>query len=340
MTRVTILNKGRTIDVPTGKTILEAAIDAGIDYPFGCHSGLCGACKSRVVTGAVRMQPCSELALPHADRDAGLVLACRAEPVDFCVVVYDDDPEAPQHQVRTMETLVAEAIPATHDIVILKLSLPAGIRPLAFSAGQFARLSFPGAPSRDYSMASRPDETALAFHIRWVVGGAASGIAHDPAIIGAKVVLQGPFGTSYLRERHDGPILAVAGGSGLAPILSIVETALSQGRDRPIRLYFGVREERDLYLLERLDALAASHANFSYLPVLSHTRGPTDRRTGYLADILEADLGPLAGWKAYLAGPPIMAETVTRVLQARGLGIGDIHADPFYTAADRPAEPA
>jgi len=340
MSSVTILNKARTIEVPPGKTILEAAVDAGIDYPFGCHSGMCGACKTRVVTGSVTMQPCSELALSRADREAGLILACQAEPVDHCVVVYDDDPDAPHHQVRAIQTQVVEAIPATHDIVILKLAVPAGVRPLEFSAGQFASLVFPGAPSRDYSMASRPDETLLSFHIRRVAGGAASGVAHSEGIVGSTVLLRGPFGTSYLREGHSGPILGVAGGSGLAPVLSVIETALAMGRTQPIRLYFGVRDERDLYLLDRLDAIAATHANFSYVPVLSHAVGPTARRTGFLAEVLDADLGSLAGWKAYLAGPPIMADTVTRVLTARGLDMADIHADPFYTAADKPAPAA
>jgi CDP-4-dehydro-6-deoxyglucose reductase/ferredoxin-NAD(P)+ reductase (naphthalene dioxygenase ferredoxin-specific) len=145
------------------------------------------------------------------------------------------------------------------------------------------------------------------------------------------------MGTSSWRRRHTGPILAVAGGSGLAPIKSIVETALTSGARQPIRLYIGGRAERDLYLLDHFAALAARHPNLSVTPVLSQADGPTERRTGFLADALSADLADLDGWKAYLAGPPAMVESCVDALAARGMARGDCHADAFYTEADKQA---
>lgn len=335
MPSVTILNQNRVVECAPGATILEAALDAGIDYPFGCHSGACGACKTRLLAGAVDLGEHSELALSPAERAEGMILACCAVPRQDCSVLYLDA-SAPQHPLRTVVAHVAEAAPATHDIMIVRLALPAGEPRLAFSAGQFATLTFPGLPARDYSMANRPDEELLAFHIRRVPDGKVSGFVHAGAIRGQPVTVRGPFGVSYLREDHPGPILAAAGGSGLAPIASIVETALQRGFAQRIALYFGARSERDLYLVERFEDLARRHPNLEYVPVLSNTApGETRRRTGFLADAIRADFSDLSGWKAYIAGPPPMVDTVTAAVAAAGVRPEDRHTDPFYTAADR-----
>src|SRR5262245_41855617 len=135
---------------------------------------------------------------------------------------------------------------ATHDILILHLEPPADAR-FDFRAGQYARLGFANLPMRDYSMANRPDAQLLEFDIR-DVGDGASRYAVRRLALGETVTVAGPFGDAHLRADHAGPIIAIAGGSGLAPVKSIVETALHLGHARAIRLYFGVRSERDLYL--------------------------------------------------------------------------------------------
>jgi CDP-4-dehydro-6-deoxyglucose reductase/ferredoxin-NAD(P)+ reductase (naphthalene dioxygenase ferredoxin-specific) len=216
---------------------------------------------------------------------------------------------------------------ATHDIRIIHLAAPA---PFAFRAGQYAKLGFGTLPPRDYSMASRPDEPELEFHIR-DVGDGASRYAVRRLTLGETVTADGPLGEAYLRAEHDGPIIAVAGGSGLAPMKSIVGTALRQGLARDIRLYFGVRSERDLYLLDHFGVLATAHANFSFVPVLAEPTGRTPWRTGLVGDAILADVPDLAGCKAYLAGPPPMVEATIAQLRARGLPAADIHADPFYS---------
>jgi len=136
------------------------------------------------------------------------------------------------------------------------------------------------------------------------------------------------------------PILALAGGSGLAPIRSIVRRALALGKHQAITLYFGARGERDLYGVAEFEALARTHANFRFVPVLSAPDEATHRRTGFLADAVRADLaaaGPDAvdGARAYLAGPPVMVETAIAVLTEFGLRRQDCHADAFYTEADK-----
>lgn len=333
MKLLTILNKGLNLSVHEDKTILESSIEQGIDYPFGCHSGLCGACKSRLVSGEVKLTEFSPFALSEAERAGGMILACRALPVSDCIVVYDDDPEAPNHKLCRLSARVVASENATHDIAVIRLAVEGEF---AFSAGQFASLAFPGLPARDYSMASRPDEAELAFHVRRVAGGKVSEAVHAADIVGRTLSVSGPYGTSYLRQRHTGPMLLVAGGSGLAPIVSILETALRAGMRQRMVLYFGARAERDLYAMDRLQALAKAHANLEFVPVLSQPDAASAHRTGFLADVIAADFTDLSAWKAYLAGPPIMAETVARVLGERGLDPADRHADPFYTSADKP----
>ena len=184
-------------------------------------------------------------------------------------------------------------------------------------------------------MANRPDQRPLSFHVRRVPNGTVSSLIHRGDIIGQPVTIRGPYGTSFLREHHQGPVLAVAGGSGLAPITSIITTALKLGMKQQIILYFGAREARDLYLVDFFRELSRHHQNFEFIPVLSHTQSTTAARTGFLADVIGADFSDLKGWKAYLAGPPVMVETVTQTLAVRGLDRSDCHADPFYTAGDR-----
>jgi CDP-4-dehydro-6-deoxyglucose reductase/ferredoxin-NAD(P)+ reductase (naphthalene dioxygenase ferredoxin-specific) len=222
----------------------------------------------------------------------------------------------------------------THDIRQVRLQIETG-RPFTFAAGQYASVTFPGQTPRDYSMASRPNEARLEFHIRRKGGSGASQFVTSGLQLGDAVAVEGPFGQCYLRMAHQGPILALAGGSGLAPIKSIVETALASGKTQPIHLYFGVRGERDLYLESHFRELARQHANLRFVAVLSEAEGATERRTGLLHQALAADFASLAGAKAYVAGPPVMVEAVAPVLLERGLRADDLHADPFTTEADK-----
>ena len=222
----------------------------------------------------------------------------------------------------------------THDITRLRLSIAAG-GPFEFTAGQYARLHFDGQPPRDYSMASLPGEDVLEFHIRMVTDGGVSTFVHNDLKVGDGVRVEGPYGISYLRQKHAGPIVALAGGSGLAPVKSIVESALADGAEQPIHMYFGVRAEQDVYLEEYFQALATKHENFTFEIVLSEPEGATDRRSGYLVDIVADDFEDMDGSKAYLAGPPIMVETCVGKLKEMRVRNEDCHADAFYTEAEK-----
>jgi CDP-4-dehydro-6-deoxyglucose reductase/ferredoxin-NAD(P)+ reductase (naphthalene dioxygenase ferredoxin-specific) len=182
-------------------------------------------------------------------------------------------------------------------------------------------------------MANVPGDPVLEFHVRRSVGGTVSAYVAEALKIGDTVRVEGPFGTSYLRESHRGPIIAVAGGSGLAPIKSIVERALAQKLPQHIHLYFGVRTERDLYLHDHFAQLAKKHDTLHFTPVLSEAANDA-YRTGLVHEAVARDFDELDGCKAYLAGPPVMVEAATKLFEQRGMRRIDIHADAFYTAAE------
>lgn len=319
---------GRRIEVAPGQTILQAALEAGIPHPHGCRSGRCGACKSLLVTGHVELGRHSPFALSDAEHLDGLILPCRALPLDDVVVEWLDT-DAAVRPASTQGATVAHIERKTHDILAIRLELE-DRSAFRFAAGQYLELTVPGAPTRHYSMASTPDEPLVELYVKAVPTGRTSPLIHASLKRGDKVKVRGPAGTAYLREAHDGPIVAIAGGSGLAPIKSIVETALRAGLRQPIQLYFGARREEDLYLLDHFLALEQRFSNLSFIPVLSRAR-TTGWRSGYVSHAVGQDHRDLAGAKAYVAGTPAMVDAAGAILRARGISTSDIHADVFFT---------
>lgn len=232
------------------------------------------------------------------------------------------------HPLRAMLCRVDGIADLTHDIRELRLAIEAG-GPFCFSAGQYVQIEFAPGMSGHYSMASMPAEEKLAFQLRRTADGKTSSYVAQDLKLGDKVKVSGPLGSSYLRGRHAGPVLLVAGGSGLAPIYSILRTLLERGSGERVVLYFGVRSERDVYHERLLADLAANHRNFSYEIVLSEPGGESARRRGLVHQAVAEDLAYAAGYTAYLAGPPAMVEAAGQLLLGRGVARRDIHADAF-----------
>lgn len=333
--RVEIRQARTSLAVKDEQTILDAALLNGIAYPHGCRSGRCGSCKSRLIAGEVELLSHSRFALTDDDKADGLILACRAIPRTGAVVAWlGDDEMAAERPIERLKGTVISIDDVTHDIRRIRIS-PEGGTPLAFAAGQYAQVTFGSAPARSYSMANRPGDAHLEFHVRRVPGGDTSEYVHTRLEPGDLVSIEAPLGSSYLRENHAGPILCIAGGSGLAPIKSIVETALAHGVKRPIHVYFGARTERDLYLVEHFETLAAWHPNLTFTPVLSGKAEGTRHRSSFVTQAVGEDLSDLDGWKAYVAGPPLMVDAAMETTSALGLRKQDMHADVFFTPEER-----
>lgn len=336
---VTVANLGRTAPAEAGQTVLDALLAHGVGFSYSCQSGNCGTCRCELVSGEILELEYSEHALSPEQRSRGTVLACRSQVWGDVVVRQLSDEEFVVHPSRVLRCRVARIDRLTHDILGLHLDIESG-GPFDFSAGQFAQLEFPVAPGvrRDYSMANCPDAAQLEFHIRVMPEGSVSRRIATGLTAGNRVKVSGPLGTSYLRAAHPGPLLCIAGGSGMAPIRSIVATALRSGYSHPVYLYFGVRRECDIYAEAELAELQRLHANFRAQVVLSESdqceTGQTllPRRRGRVTDAVAEDFAELAGFQAYFAGPPPMVEAATDLAQRRGVLPRDIHADAFFPA--------
>jgi len=326
--QITLEGRAEPVPVEAGDTILASLLRAGVPFPFSCQAGNCGTCKCELVSGDVLELEHSEHALAPEERAKGIVLACRTQVWDDTVVRRIDAEELVLHPSRVMRCRVLALADLTHDIKGVRFAIEAG-GPFIFSAGQYAQLEFAPGLSRHYSMANTPPEAELAFHIRHMPAGRTSAYVATQLKVGDKVKVSGPLGVAYLRESHAGPALLVAGGSGLAPVQSILCTMLERGHAARVTLYFGVRSERDLYHEALLKDLAARHPNFSYQVVLSEQKGAPGRRYGLVHQVIELPQDA-AGVMAYLAGPPVMVEAATALLGSRGLAPRQIHADAFY----------
>lgn len=344
---ITIAGDPQAIPAEDGETLLDALLRNGVGFAYSCQAGNCGTCKCEYVAGEILELEYSEHALSKAERERGTILACRSQIWSDVQIRRLSAEDFVMHPSRVMQCRVVELGFVTHDVLQLRLAIESG-GPFTFSAGQFAKLQFAFAADtpRDYSMANRPDEPVLEFHIRCIEGGV-SGKIPDHLKLGDLVRVSGPFGTSYLREEHAGPIIAIAGGTGLAPIRSILATALQKALDRPLHLYFGVRAERDVYAEAELRTWQAQHPNLEVHVVLSDEialhaaqtgkdfRGvDRPRRYGLVTDAVRADFPHFQGCQAYLAGPPAMVDAATELLSAGGVPARDIHADAFYSATD------
>lgn len=318
-----------TIEVRRG-TILDAALAAGVPYPHGCRSGDCGSCKSRLIAGLVDRYACAPEALSREEARLGLFLACRARAKSDLEIAWVAEVGCRVLPVRTLEAEVVGLESATHDIKRVNLGI-VGAR-LDFYAGQYLSLRCNGHPPRPYSMANSPDDGELELHVRHVPGGKVSGYVAESLRLGERVTLEGPFGSAYLRPETNRPLLLLAGGSGLAPIKSILRTALARGHPHPIHLYHGVREARDLYDGEELEQLSASGL-MSFHQVLSSSETPGTYRHGFVHEAVAEDFDSLSGFDIYLAGPPPMVDAVRETVCRLGAEEENVYADAFHAAA-------
>ncbi|HEX5513274.1 MAG TPA: 2Fe-2S iron-sulfur cluster-binding protein [Gammaproteobacteria bacterium] len=318
---------GRVIDVPAGTKLLDALLQHGLPISYSCMAGRCGTCRCTVISGDVS-GPAAAEGRP-AQQQGTTVLACQAQVNGDCVIEVPEPDEVVVHPARIIQTEVTAFDALTHDVRRLRLKPR---KPLDYSPGQYAHLQFAPDAIRPYSMAGLPADPELEFHIRIVPDGRVTPRLAETLKVGDKVRVSGPLGASYLRRKHDGPMLCVAGGTGLAPMLSVVRGALAAGMSNPIDLIFGARTEADLYGVDELQALASQHPSFRYHLALSFGADGKRYHAGYVTDVLTALYPNLRDWRIYMAGPPAMVDAVELLSVRRGALPKHIYADAFYPA--------
>ncbi|WP_020653875.1 2Fe-2S iron-sulfur cluster-binding protein [Massilia niastensis] len=320
---------GRKLHLEPGVNLLAALREHQIPISYSCTAGRCGTCRCKVVQGDVH-EAGREAKITHPDDD-GYVLACMSTVTGNCVIEVPEPDEVVTHPARIVKATVTAIEPLTHDIRRLRLK-PA--KPLAFSPGQYAMLQFGPEHIRPYSMANVAGSEELEFHIRLVPDGRVTGYIESRLAVGDAVRVSGPLGTAYLRRKHEGPMLCIAGGTGLAPVLSIVRGAIAEGMANPIHLYFGVRSPRDIYGIEWLRQLQQRHANLHVHVVVSTGNEDPDLRAGVVTDAVGSDWADLTGWRAYLCGAPPMVDAATLLARRKGVLAEHVYADAFYSSSN------
>src|SRR5574343_963855 len=289
--QITVQPSGRQFVAEADETILDAALRQGLTMPYGCKDGACGACKGHVQSGSVDHGKAQAHALKDDEKAAGMALYCCAKAQSDLVIECKQITSGAQIPVKTLPARIEKLERLAPDVIELQLRLPASER-LQFLAGQYIDILLKDGRKRSFSLANAPhDDALLQLHIRHVPGGAFT----DPLFSTMKVKdilrLNGPHGSFYLREESAKPVILLAGGTGFAPIKSIVEHALAENCQRPLHIYWGARARADLYMPELPASWAAAQAQVSYVPVLSEPAADDawDGRTGFVHRAVLAD---------------------------------------------------
>lgn len=315
---------------PAEDSVLRAALRAGIGFPHECSVGGCGACRYELLEGEVEELWPDAPGLNERDRRRGKRLACQTRLQGNCKIkVRCDDAYRPALAPRRMACVLDSRRMLTHDMAELSFEAP---QPVSFLPGQYALLQLPGVRGlRAYSMSNVADGGhRMQFIVRRTQAGAGSRLLVDDLAIGATISIDGPYGHAYLREEVARPLVCVAGGSGLAPMLSVATRAMESGMT--VDFFFGGRGVEDLCARPLLSALPGFDTRLVLHEVLSGADvGGWTGETGWVHAAVERFIGADAHAREYyFAGPPAMIEALQELLMMRlQVPFGQIHFDRF-----------
>ena len=336
--QISIQPSGRTFAVEPGEAMLSAGIRQGIGLPYGCKDGACGSCKCKKLEGTVIHGTHQSKALSDEEEANGFVLTCCGFPQSDVVLESRQVTEAGAFAIRKMPSRVMSLERMSHDVMAIKLQLPAN-DVFAYHAGQYVEFILRDGSRRSYSMANAPHNgPALELHIRHMPGGKFTD--HVFAVMKEKEIqrIEGPFGSFYLREDSDKPMVLLASGTGFAPIKALLEHMQFQGITRPTTLYWGGRRPEDLYMEKWVQARLLDMPNLTYVPVISNAT-PEDAwtgRTGFVHRAVLEDLPDLSGYQVYACGAPIVIDSACKDFsELAGLPEEEFYADSFITEADK-----
>jgi benzoate/toluate 1,2-dioxygenase reductase subunit len=319
------------IEAKQSESIADAAYRQGINVPIDCTNGVCGTCKAFRQSGGFDPGSYSEDALSDEEAAAGYVLCCQAKARSDMVI--DIHASSGTCKVKPSNTRVEIVEIDTLSAHRIRLSVRAldGALPM-FLPGQYVNVAVPGATvTRPYSFTSAPGADRATFLIRNVPGGKMSAYLEAKAKIGDRLILNGPFGSFYLRTPRR-PMLFLAAGTGIGPILAMLEHLAARGaNDQPARLLYGVRDEADLVEVERIEALAARIGKFTYSSCCS-SPGSKHPLTGHVTDHFGGDALNGGDADVYLCGPPEMVESGRQYLAGLGLSRANVHFEKFVPA--------
>ncbi len=349
---ITVQPSGRSFSANPEEAILAAGIRSGVGLPYGCKDGACGSCKCKKLEGTVVHRAHQSKALSADEEAAGYVLTCCAVPHSDVVLESRQVTDESAFPVKRMPARVAALEKLSHDVMRVKLQLPANDT-LRYHAGQYIEFILRDGARRSYSMANAPHtlvqpvaggtgNTApmVELHIRHMAGGQFTD--HVFGAMKEKEILrvEGPYGSFFLREDSAKPMILLASGTGFAPLKAVIEHMQFKGITRPATLYWGGRRPEDLYMDAWVKAQAAAMPNLTYVPVISNAT-PEDGwtgRTGFVHRAVLEDFADLSGHQVYACGAPIVVNSAHADYTSLGrLPDEEFFADSFTSEADKHA---
>jgi CDP-4-dehydro-6-deoxyglucose reductase len=371
--RVRLFKSDISFSVARDQSVLDAGLGASLNLPHSCKGGNCGSCRARLLEGEIYYPNGPPLGLSDGEVADGLVLLCQARARSDLAIEIREISTPDQAVIKRLPARVERAVPLSHDVMGLYLRLPAA-EDFHFDAGQYIDIMLPGGRRRSFSMASPPhDSRLLELHVRRVAGGEFSAPLFDGNAQTALLTIEGPLGHFVYRPATPraaapevaapgvapyaavpsiiapgvAPMLLVGGGTGLAPLLSIMRHVAENGIERDMTLYWGVRSERDLYAHATLEELARRRAGLSpagdkvalqarvrYVPVLSEPSPEWRGARGFVHEAVMRDIHDLQRYDVYAAGPPAMIAAVRDEFGRRGVAANRLFFDSFDYAPD------
>lgn len=332
---VRLLPSGKEVQSEAGDTVLAALERAGYALPNNCRAGACGECKTKVVHGEVDQGIVLDMALSADERADGYRLMCMAKPVDDVIEIeYGTDDARPKLFAPRDRVLcvVTEKIPRTPKIVELRLR-PIG-DPIRYWPGQYLMVGDgrAGAPPRPYSIANAPrTDGEIVLLVARVPDGATSGWIHDSVVVGDRIAVAGPYGTFIGDPGTDRPVLCLAAGSGLAPILALTDAALRRGFRHPVTLLYSARTQTDVFDEGLMAWWTAKHRRFNFRVTYTGDDPPEDAKfVGRIPDVLDDVTPDVAGSAIYIAGSPEFVDGCVDAVRGRGADDSQIFVERYH----------
>ncbi|APR96959.1 2Fe-2S iron-sulfur cluster binding domain protein [Pandoraea thiooxydans] len=333
---VTVINTGEQFSVDQAEIILDSALAQGIRIPHQCRGASCGTCKVRVLTGAVDHGWSLGLAITDEEKGQGYCLLCQARAITPELrIEIPSGVGGGNEQATEMCTEVLSVVSLTPRVKRVVLATPAD-RTFVYPAGSYLEVLVPGVdPNRMYSLASAcRNDGLLELFVSRHAFGEASGFIHDTLRVGDLIRVRGPFGACRLPDGA-GPVIGLAGGTGLAPVLAILEDALERGADEPMLLLHSVSQTREVFALDRLVGLSRRHDNFKYQILVTDEQSPYTSHPMFAPAWIRQTFSSLATHRAVIGGSPGFVEACAQTCISLGLDAARISTDSFVPSERR-----
>ncbi|WP_369922237.1 benzoate 1,2-dioxygenase electron transfer component BenC [Marinomonas polaris] len=324
----------RFVQTLPGETVADAAYRSGLNIPMDCRDGACGTCKCKSESGQFEMEGYIEDALSDEEAEAGMVLTCCMRLESDCAISV---PASSEVCVRSQQEDVKGTISDINRLSDSTLSFSITgdqVKSMNFLPGQYVNVHVPGTDQkRAYSFSSLVQESndSASFLIRVVPNGLMSTFMTETAKVGDNITLSGPFGSFYLRDIKR-PILMLAGGTGLAPFLAMLERIKAIGTNQPVHLIYGVTHDADLVEIEKLEALTATieQVTFSACVASEESNWP---QKGYVTQHITPSHLNDGDLDIYLCGPPPMVEAVSQFMKEKNITPVNFYYEKFAASS-------